>query len=127
MLEAYVADRRENSARTVMRGWLLTTHNDARRHWAGDKSGDTLRQPITEEYGKRVKDAVTRWKRKSGYIDAHAWQFTPDTFSHRVQLIYAAELSDMKVEAIYPTIRNTLEFYAVLKKTSTQWSGGESN
>jgi SAM-dependent methyltransferase len=118
VLEAYLLGRREHSIRTVMRGWLLTTHNDALRFWSGDKAGDTLSQPVTETYGRRVKDAVDRWRSRKDYIDAHAWQFTPANFSHLVQLIYAASLTSMEVEAVYPTLRNSFEFYAILRRST---------
>lgn len=118
ILDAYLLDRRAHSPRTLLRSRLLTTHNDPARHWSGEATVDPLKQPVTKAYGKRIKDTLALWRQRTGYVDGHAWQFTPDNFEHLIQCIYEAELSSMKLEVLYPTIKNRFEFFAVLRKAS---------
>jgi SAM-dependent methyltransferase len=118
VMEAYITSSKRPSLRAVMRGWLLSTHNDPVSHWASDNSDDPTRHFVTREHGLRLQQVVSHWKAISGqYPDAHVWQFTPDNFSHLMQLACAAGFLDMEVEEVYPTLKNTLEFFAVLRKS----------
>jgi hypothetical protein len=115
VLEAFLTGRVLPTPRAVIRAWLIASHNSPSRHWAGDHSTHSLIQPVTAEHGQRIKNAITRFA-ENPHDDCHAWQFTPDSFAHLVQLLCAAELTDLEVEVIYPTLRNTFEFYAILRQ-----------
>jgi len=49
------------------------------------------------------------------YIDTHAWQFVPESFGLLMRTLKAAGLTPFEVERVYPTLRLSNEFYAVLR------------
>lgn len=114
VLDAHVRGAQLHSAGSVIEHAALTTHNDTARHWNGDH-GDCVYRSTPE----RLADAAIHYIQNEGqYLDAHAWQFTPSSFRDVLQMLFILRLSAFEVERIYPTVRNSNEFYAVLKKTS---------
>lgn len=70
-----------------------------------------------EKTPHRIRDAANSYLRSDGrYVDAYAWQFEPSSFREIMDVLTVLELSTFEVERIYPTTRNTCEFYAVLRK-----------
>ena len=90
-----------------------TTHNDADRHWAGNH-GDQLESESRslECYIKSVNDFFAT----DTYIDLHQWRFFPKNFVHICNSLYKMGLIKLKIENIYCTKKNTLEFMAILYK-----------
>lgn len=114
VLDAHLRGAQLHSAGSVIEHVALTTHNDTARHWKGDH-GDSAYRSTPE----RLTDAAMHYIQREGhYIDAHAWQFTPPSFRDVMQMLFILRLSSFEVERVYPTVRNSNEFYAVLKKTS---------
>lgn len=105
---------KNHSIKSVIEHRALTCHNDAARHWAGDHG----------EYPhdvQRVKNAIEEYRHFSNigqYIDVHAFQFTPHSFHDNMRLLFEMSFTDLIVEEIYPTLKNNLEFFVVLQKTS---------
>lgn len=110
ILDAHYTNRRVHSLESIIEHRALTCHNDTPRHWAGDSGV----QQIT---AARVKHAIKEWKAaRGGYVDVHAWQFTPDSFRQNLDLIHALNLIDLSVERVYQTASGRNEFCAVLRK-----------
>lgn len=53
---------------------------------------------------------------KGGYIDVHAWRFTPQSFREISSLLCELGLSPLKPARIYDTPKPLFEFAAVLVK-----------
>ena len=90
---------------------VLTTHNDAIRHWQGDHgerhaSLNVRYQIALEEYRQA----------EGGYIDVHGWYFTPDSFRQIIEGLRQIGLTFFNPIRIYPTLYGSLEFWAILQK-----------
>lgn len=110
VLEAHHQNRKIHTMKSVIEHQALTTHNDARRHWLGDHGK-------LSETAKKAESAMNAFVKADGeYMDVHAWQFTPQSFSEIIHILNLTNYIDFVVEQIYPTPVATLEFYAVLKK-----------
>ncbi|ACT60888.1 hypothetical protein [Hirschia baltica] len=109
ILGAYLENRTVHSARAVVADRILTGHNDAHRHWAGDHGAPKghLFYPAAEE----------EWKKsEGGYIDVHAWQFTPDTFTRILFQLRELGLNPFLTDFVGETPHNRFEFCARLVK-----------
>src|ERR1700687_1736546 len=112
VLAAYVENRVMHSTTSVLEHRVLLTHNDPVRHWAQDHDG-----PLTKPLKTRFEDARQELEVMKGkYIDVHAWQFVPDSFSYIISALNEMELSPFVVERLYPTTFGAIEFYAILRK-----------
>lgn len=88
----------------------LTTHNDAALHWKGQHGVQNL------DILARFNAAKAEFENAHGrYIDVHCWQFTPKSFEIIIDALYELGLIDFKVERVWETPENNLEFCAVLK------------
>ena len=110
VIEAFKERKTKHSLKSVIEHRALTTHNNARRHWAGIHG--TL-----ENVSNRISGAMKEFEDANGrYIDVHAWQFTPGSFSNIINMLNELNYIDFKVTEIYHTALFSLEFYVVLKK-----------
>jgi hypothetical protein len=113
-LEALVAGRTIHSTKAVVEHRLLLTHNEATGHWAGNHGPDPRRRPIDESFIRGINDNLRIMRNNPGYIDVHAWQFTPPGFRYLMTALSAAGLMPFQVERVYSTVRPNNEFHAVL-------------
>jgi hypothetical protein len=110
VLHAYSEKRKLHTLRSVIEHHALTTHNEAWMHWIGHHGSD---KPDPE----RIRMACDEFKEKAGsYIDVHAWQFTPSSFTGMITTLRELQLINLDVEKVYQTRPGSLEFYAVLQK-----------
>lgn len=108
IVEAHHQRRTVHTLKGVIEHRALTTHNDARRHWNGDHGSPTIKPDL-------VRGAIDEWRAaKGGYVDVHAWYFTPDSFAENVTLLNQLGLTRCKVVRIYSTRYGAGEFWAVL-------------
>lgn len=110
---AAAAERRvRHTVESVIEHRAHTTHNDPARHWAGDHGAPTM----AAEPGK-VAAAVAEYEAaQGGYIDVHAWQFTPLSFSQIMRELYSRRMSALQVTRVHETPPGQFEFCAVLTK-----------
>jgi hypothetical protein len=96
----------------VLEHLALTTHNDALRHWRGDHGtfGENLESRWTIGL-KHIQDTNDK------YIDAHCWQFSPESFSYLIDMLFRLGYIDFECKQIIPTAVYELEFFAVLEKS----------
>jgi predicted SAM-dependent methyltransferase len=112
IVAAHVQRRSVHSAESVIEHQAMTTHNDCLRHWAGDHG-----EPAYKAHPARIRQASEMFQRSAGgYIDVHAWQFIPQSFREAIQALYELALIPLRVLRVYPTVRDSNEFYAVLEK-----------
>jgi hypothetical protein len=113
VLEAHIENRKVHSLRSVIEHRAMTTHNDPARHWSADHADSDYRATI----GPRARAAVGEFERANGgYIDVHAWQFTPESFCWLLTLINELSMTSFLPERVYDTPRGSNEFAAVLRK-----------
>ena len=113
---AHREGRIRHTLKSAMEHFALATHNDPLRHWAGDH----YEPHYLESIPGRVMGAVRAYEDAGdGYLDVHAWQFTPN--STRALLTELTESGDIPftLDRVYQTPRYRLEFTAVLTRTGT--------
>jgi SAM-dependent methyltransferase len=108
---AHSERRRVHTYQNVHEHAALTTHNEAPRHWAGDHTDP--RAHLVEE--RTVKARADFKAAEGGYLDVHAWKFTPASFRSILQALAANGLTSLVPERVYDTIHNNFEFSAILK------------
>jgi SAM-dependent methyltransferase len=112
ILDAHQRRPTAHSLKSIVEHRSLITHNDAARHWIGDHGEITTAHIID-----KAKEALCEYASSEGrYIDVHTWYFTPKSFYQLVDVLFGLELIKLRVSQIYPTLRNTLEFFAVLER-----------
>lgn len=111
VIQAHHERRNSHLLRSVIEHHALNTHNDPRRHWAGDHA---------VEHGKsleeRIKDAVNLYTTSDSYIDVHAWYFTPSSFIDIMTALKHCGLTELRPIECHSTLQNELEFFAVMQK-----------
>jgi hypothetical protein len=110
VLQAFEENRKLHTLRRVIEHHGLTTHNMAWMHWLGIH-GSKQSDP------ERIRLAYDEYKAKKGaYIDVHAWQFTPSSFTGIIDALRQLKFIHFHVEKVSQTRPGSIEFYAVLKK-----------
>jgi SAM-dependent methyltransferase len=108
---AHRDQRRTHCFKSVYEHLVMTTHNNAIDHWNNmhDDPRRLERSARAESALRLFEDAL------GGYIDVHAWQFTPANFrTIMTELCKTAEIQ-LNVERVYETPRSSGEFCAVLR------------
>lgn len=113
VLQAHRDRRGTHSLASVIEHVALTTHNDSARHWAGDHGPS-----VPPDRAERLRNAVSAFDTSGGgYIDVHAWYFTPDSFAGIIEALGALNLSGLEVAGVYDSAWGRNEFCAVLRLT----------
>ncbi len=111
VIGAHLEKRTSHTAASVVEHRAMTTHNDPVLHWA-NKHGQPQGLDI-------VQFAIDEFQRANGgYIDVHAWQFTPTSFRALMGQLAGLGLSPFTVERLVETPFNSNEFYAVLRRSA---------
>lgn len=93
----------------VVKHFSYETHNDASRHWNGDHADPGY----FEGRISRARWALDLFERAAGaYLDVHAWQFTPASFSRIISEI--ASGTGMRPTFVGDTPHGLFEFTAIL-------------
>jgi hypothetical protein len=109
VLQARHEGRLLHSLKSVIEHRALTTHNDPARHWLGDSGS-------SEVSTDRVRAAVEEWSSQpGGYIDVHAWQFTPATFRSLITLLHDTGYIKLRAYRVFDTPFGSNEFCALLR------------
>ena len=113
VLAAHLNKHRSHTLTSVIEHQALTTHNDVERHWRGDHANADYRLAIPA----RVEHAVdTYFAARGGYVDVHAWKFTPQNFAEIAAQLHNLKHCPLQLERVYETTVNTNEFMAVFLK-----------
>jgi len=87
------------------------THNNCVDHWSNIHGEINSEIDLVLNY-ERILDQY-----KTGtYIDAHVSFFTPQSFMEIIGILNNLKLINLQIHKIYHTLRNNLEFYAILKR-----------
>lgn len=116
LMQAHREERRRHTLASVIEHRALTTHNDAAAHWRGEHGEQRSGTALAEA----VQAAIDEFDAAGGgYIDVHAWKFTPRSFVDLVTALHAMDLSPLVVESVLGTPRDRVEFTAILRKADT--------
>lgn len=98
---------------SVIEHRALTTHNHPLRHWKGDHADPSHWSSIAP----RTRAAVQEFEAANGgYIDVHAWQFTPESFRRLMQNLFGMGLISLRPIRVYDSPYGSNEFTAILQK-----------
>lgn len=114
VLYAHEQKRTVHTLQSVIEHRAMVTHNDGEMHWSGEHG------PFPpEEQARRVRLALAEYEAAAGgYLDVHAWYWTPETFRQTIGVVYHLGLADLLPVRVYQTPRPRFEFCAVLEKTA---------
>jgi len=109
ILDAFFAKRTKHTTKSIIEHRALTTHNDTKKHW--EEQADSFNYPDIFKIQNAITESASS---ENEYIDVHAWQFTPTSFSQNLDLLKNLGLIDLTLEAIYETRYGQNEFWAIL-------------
>ena len=113
VLDAHQSRRTVHSLKSVIEHRALTTHSDCMRHWVGDHG------EVHSEGPGRVLASIQEFAAANGgYVDVHAWYFTPWSIQFLFKTLHEAGYIEFVVERLYPTRLNSLEFWMVLSRSA---------
>lgn len=111
VIDAHARSPKAHSLKSIIEHRALTTHNDTARHWIGDHG----RPRIETDAGASLRYALNEAeKARGGYVDVHAWQFTPESFRLLITALAAHGFSRLTVSRVYQSVRDRSEFCAIL-------------
>lgn len=118
VLDAHARKITKHDPKSLILSRCLITHNEPVRHWNGDHGlADDDPDLPRREHISRLASAVKLLNSAPQAVhDDRAWFFAPDSFALIINDLRALALCDLQVERVYPTLRNTCEFWAVLTK-----------
>jgi SAM-dependent methyltransferase len=112
IIEAYVNNHTRHSLHSVLEHRMLTTHNDPLQHWQGQHGERHASLKI------RYDIAMEEYRfAAGGYIDVHAWYFTPESFRDTITALAGIFPLSQGPIRVYPTRYGGIEFFAILRKT----------
>jgi SAM-dependent methyltransferase len=119
VIQAHHEGRRTHILASVIEHRALVTHNDAARHWAGDH-GQVRAEvvPTTIAVAKAEFEAAS-----GGYLDVHAWQFTPHSLREILEQLFAIGEIRLRAERVAGTPRGAQEFCAILQRPADHGVG----
>lgn len=111
---AHHDQRRVHNLQSVIEHRAMVTHNDPGMHWRGEHG------PFPpDEQARRVQMALNEFvAADGGYIDVHAWYWTPRGFRQTLSVLYHLGLTALQPVRVYDTPRDRFEFCAVLEKVT---------
>lgn len=114
VVEAWMEGKRRHRAKDILEHRFFAAHNEPARHWRGDHG---VNQGLSLLEGGRNASFLAELERlrcSDEYTDVHAWKFTPAIFRMLFDNLYSLKLTRLRIARVYPTVRNSNEFYAVL-------------
>jgi|688.fasta_scaffold636469_1 hypothetical protein len=118
VLDAFARNVAKHDPKSLILSRLLITHNEPSRHWSGDHGlpEHNPHFPHDDRITLLASALELLNKASDALYNDHAWFFTPDSFVSIMNDLKVLGLTNLHVERLYPTLRNTLEFWVVLQK-----------
>jgi hypothetical protein len=109
VIDAHKERRCVHTIRSILDHYVETTHNETNQHWQGDSA-----DPRSHQKKERTATALNiHAEANGGYVDVHAWKFTPHSFTN---IINSLDNILLRLECVHHTIYGSNEFFAVLSK-----------
>lgn len=113
VLDAYYAERTTHTLRALIEDAALTTRTRASQHWLG-------RHGVRPRVAERALEALERYQSQPDLeLDLLDWYFTPTSFQEVVTLLGELGHTRLRVARLYPALKNSDEFWAVLEYSAT--------
>jgi predicted SAM-dependent methyltransferase len=114
VVEAWAEGKRRHRLKDVLEHRFFAAHNEPVRHWRGDHGEHQGLLPLDDRRNALFMAELERLRSSDEYTDVHAWKFTPATFRTLIENLYSLELTRLRIARVYPTVKNSNEFYAVM-------------
>lgn len=116
ILQAHKERRTHHTLQSLIEGAVFSTHNDAAIHWQEPPT------PVEDgQLAHLVELAIKEFDAADGgYIDVHAWYFTPTSFRSITSALFILGLTGLQPVRVFNTPRDRLEFCAILEKAEPQ-------
>ena len=101
---------KQHSLRAIVETECMLSHNDPVRHWCGDHGSYELTKEALSKTMQKVRT-------ETGYIDAHEWKFTPDSFGEIIETLNRLGYIHLNLFRLCHTLWGRFEFCAILQKT----------
>lgn len=111
-IAAYVSQQKFHSFKNVLTSKCQTVHNDPVLHWFGEHG---VMDDSVDKFVKAI-DEFELAKQNNEYIDAHAWQFTPESMGKIIKTLRSYGLIELSLHRLCHTIFGRQEFCVILKK-----------
>ncbi|MBQ7628723.1 MAG: methyltransferase domain-containing protein [Selenomonadaceae bacterium] len=112
VLDASVNKRTLHSFKSLAESGYFLTHNNSVLHWIGQHGTLDVAQESFAKTQKKYEESV----KGGGYVNAHAWCFTPRNFGSIINDLKKFNLINLELHRLCHTIWGRFEFCAVLKK-----------
>jgi hypothetical protein len=116
---AFIEGRVSHTPQSFIESRMQRTHNDSIRHWNNDHGSPEVNPYFSAKSRiERIRTAIDEARTTSIQIrDEHAWFFTPASFQSIMTDLQDLDLIDLEIERIYPTLKNSNEFWVILRKS----------
>lgn len=114
IVEAWAEGKKRHRLKDILEQRFFAAHNEPIRHWRGDHGVNTRLLPLDDKRNVPFMAEFERLRSSNEYTDGHAWKFTPAAFRTLFDNLYSLRLTKLRIARVYPTVRNSNEFYAVL-------------
>lgn len=118
VLDAHARGVLRHDPRSLIASRLTRAHNDSARHWVGDH-GDPGVNPDFPHHDRKTRLELALAQAihaPETLSNEHAWFFTPTNFRSILEDLKSLQLTQFRIERLYPTLANTLEFWVILRK-----------
>lgn len=116
VVDAWKMGVRRHRLKDVLEHQFFPAHNDPVRHWKGDHGHNRPGSPLEGGLQHQFLEQVNKYYNETEYIDVHAWKFSPPSFRTLFNDLYDLNIIDLQILRLYPTIKNSNEFYVVLNR-----------
>lgn len=114
VVEAWAEGRKRHRLKDILEHRFFSAHNEPARHWRGEHGVNQGSLPLDERRNAMFMAEIERLRSSDEYTDVHAWKFTPAAFRTLFGNLYSMKLTRLRIARLYPTVRNSNEFYAAL-------------
>ncbi len=114
VVAAWAEGKQQHRLKDILEHHFFAAHNEPVRHWQGDHGVNQGLLPLDDKRNVLFMAELERLRSSDEYTDVHAWKFTPATFRTLIDGLNSLKLTRLRIARVYPTVRNSNEFYAVL-------------
>ena len=114
VVEAWAEGKKRHRLKDILEHRFFAAHNEPARHWRGDHGVNRGLSPLDDKRKVSFATELERLRSSGEYTDVHAWKFIPATFRALFDNLYSLKLTRLRIARLYPTVKNSNEFYAVL-------------